>query len=293
MYRRECVGVIGTAALTVISGCGSDSSGGQSSQREANTPPPTATQAPARFRVVEYNIPETIELGERATIEMTVRNIGESTGDFGATLYARTPDREWEQLHYWTANAVPAGDTVTMKKAADGITKFIQSDYIRQIEFRLGESSYTAAIQIVPGQLSWGEQYTTPEGYVITIGQPTLQDTYDYEEFTGDIEQAEPDTGGQWAFVNAYVKNNTGQTEFSPLGSDFALIYGNSQADSEIILARDPINKGDEFEGGELQPGIERSGWIPYQVSNSVSVNDLTVAWSKTTFDGEIAVNWG
>jgi len=49
----------------------------------------------------------------------------------------------------------------------------------------------------------------------------------------------------------------------------------------------------DEFEPGELQPGIERSGWIAYQIPSNISVSDLTLAWSKTTLNGEIVVNWG
>ena len=90
-----------------------------------------------------------------------------------------------------------------------------------------------------------------------------------------------------------YVKNETGQAASSPLALDMALIYGNSQSDGDTVLIDEPTNKGEPFDGGELQPGIERSGWIAYQVPSDISTDDLTMAWSDTTFDGEIAVNWG
>ena len=298
MNRRGVIEAIGVGGLTVLAGCSSNSPNEQSEQGEDNTPTQTATEvpAPAKFDgtagTVEYHIPQELGIGERATIKITIHNTGERSGDFSAPLYVRDPeDGEWQVLQHWEANDVPPGNSVKMETPADGITKFIQFDHIRRVQYRLGELSKSPVIQITPANLSWGEQYTTPEGYIIAINQPTLQDTYDYEGFGGMMRQAEPDDGNQWVFVNAYVKNETGQVEYSP--SDFALIYGNSQADSEIILAFDPINQGDQFEPGDLQPGIERSGWIAYQIPSNISASDLTIDWSKTTFDGEIIVNWG
>jgi hypothetical protein len=283
MNRRGVIEAIGVGGLTVLAGCSSNSSNEQSEQGQSS--------APVDFEIVAYNTPKTLEIGERGEIEITVHNAGERKADFRAPLYVRTPGREWEELGYWTASGVLSGFNETLQSPSGGITKPIQFDHIQRVQYRLGELSKSPVIQITPANLSWGEQYTTPEGYIIAINQPTLQDTYDYEGFGGMMRQAEPDDGNQWVFVNVYVKNETGQVEYSP--SDFALIYGNSQADSEIILSFDPINQGDQFEPGELQPGIERSGWIAYQIPSNISVSDLTIAWSKTTFDGEIVVNWG
>ena len=86
-------------------------------------------------------------------------------------------------------------------------------------------------------------------------------------------------------------KNETGQTEYSPLSDEFALVTGNSQFDSTFLID-DPVNKGEQFEGGELEPGIERSGWIVYELPADLSTSDLTMAWSNTTYGGEISVNW-
>ena len=301
MNRRGVIEAIGVGGLTVLAGCSSNSSNEQSEQGEDNTPTQTATEvpAPAKFDgtagTVEYHIPQELGIGERATIKITIHNTGERSGDFSAPLYVRDPeDGEWQVLQHWEANDVPPGNSVKMETPADGITKFIQFDHIRRVQYRLGELSKSPVIQITPANLSWGEQYTTPEGYIIGINQPSLQDTYEHKKF-GYTVSAEPDDGNQWVFVNAYVKNETGQTALSPFGSDFVLIYDNSQVrqnydDSPFY---DPINQGDEFEVAELQPGIERSGWIAYQIPSNISASDLTIAWSKTTFNGEIVVNWG
>lgn len=164
--------------------------------------------------------------------------------------------------------------------------------YINRYEYRLGDFQQTTILQTVSAQIDWGVEYTTPSGYVIRVDEPDLQSSYEYENYSGEVSTKEPDNGGQWAFVNAYVKNETGQANFSPLVSEISLLYGNSQADGETILIDDPINKGEPFEGGELQPDIERSGWIAYQIPSDISSDQLTMAWSKTTFEGEIAVNW-
>jgi hypothetical protein len=286
MNRRGVIEAIGVGGLTVLAGCSSNSSNEQSEQGQSS--------APVDFEIVAYNTPKTLEIGERGEIEITVHNAGERKADFRAPLYVRTPGREWEELGYWTASGVLSGFNETLQSPSGGITKPIQFDHIQRVQYRLGELSKSPVIQITPANLSWGEQYTTPEGYIIGINQPRLQDTYEHKKF-GYTVSAEPDDGNQWVFVNAYVKNETGQTALSPFGSDFVLIYDNSQVrqnydDSPFY---DPINQGDEFEGGELQPGIERSGWIAYQIPSNISANEITIAWSKTTFDGDIIINWG
>jgi hypothetical protein len=93
--------------------------------------------------------------------------------------------------------------------------------------------------------------------------------------------------------VNVWVKNETGQTNFSPLVSDFGLLYGNSQSDGDTILIDEPVDKEQPFDGGELQPGVERSGWIGYQLPEDLSLSDLTMAWSEQIIGGQIAANWG
>jgi len=164
---------------------------------------------------------------------------------------------------------------------------------MNRYEIRLGTFDQTATIQGVSATVPWGDEYTTPEGYRIRVEQPDVQPTYESEDYDGSIVDVEPESGGQWAFATIWVKNETGQASYSPLASEFGLLYGNKQADGERFLVDDPINRGDPFEAGELQPGVERSGWIAFQVPDDLGVDDLTMAWSEDTYDGQISVRWG
>jgi|GEM_PF-2119003 len=65
MDRRGVVEAIGAGGLTVLAGCSSNSSNGQSEQKESS--------APAEFEIVAYNIPNTLEIGEKGEIEIIVR----------------------------------------------------------------------------------------------------------------------------------------------------------------------------------------------------------------------------
>lgn len=165
-------------------------------------------------------------------------------------------------------------------------------NYIDQYEFRIGTFSETAVIQTVSANLQWGAIYTTPDGYKIRVDEPDLQSTYDYEDYQGNIEEREPDSGNQWAFVTGWVKNETGQTAFSPLASEIVLLVGSSQYDGRTIAIDEPFNKGQPFNGGNLQPDVERSGWILYEIPGKINIDDVVVAWSESTFEGDISVNW-
>lgn len=242
---------------------------------------------PASFEVVEYDIPETVEIGEEVTLSVTVRNVGGQEGDLSVPIYGRTPDSSWQEGGEVSLIGIGSGENATAEVGS------IEYNYLNRYEYRLGTSSKTVVVQTVSAKISWGEEYTTPAGYRIQVDEPNLQDTYEYEDYQGNIVDKEPDSGDQWAFVNVWVKNETGQTSFSPLASEFGLLYGNSQSDGDTLLIDEPINKGESFEGGELQPDVERNGWIAYQLPGDISTNDLTMAWSQETIEGQIAANWG
>jgi hypothetical protein len=274
-----------------IAGCTSDAPGGNGGSGETDpeteTDEPTEEAEPASFEVVSYDIPDTVQIGDVVSIQITIKNTGGQVGDFSEPLYIRTSDSDWQEGGEWSLNDVPPGESATMRSHEP-----ITFDYIERYEFRLGDSSKTGVLQTVSAKIPWGEEYKTPEGYRIRVDSPTFQDTYQYENYQGNIEEAEPESGGQWAFVNVWVKNETGQMEFSPLASEFGLLYGNSQSDGETILFDDPVNKGEPFDGGELQPGVERSGWIAFELPDSVGSDDVEMAWGQETFEGQIAARW-
>lgn len=307
LKRRRFITSAATAGAITVAGCSSDegdptgsTEGEESPDENTNEEDESAEQedsdeeeesaqestSEAQFELVEWNLPSEIEINESTNLAVTVENVGDSAGELTAPIYERTPDSEWTRL-----GEVEFGTIQPGKEAEVEGDEFVYR-YINRYEYRLSDFRQTTTVQTVSAQIDWGTEYTTPSGYIIRVDEPDLQSSYEYETYSGEVSPEEPESGGQWAFANAYVRNETGQTNYSPLASDIDLLYENSQADGDTILINEPINKGDPFDGGELQPGVERSGWIAYQVPRDVSVNDLTIAWSKTTFEGEVAVNW-
>jgi len=300
MRRRHFLALAGLSAL---SGCESENGGGvDGGPTPTDTPADTisstptvtpsatatATREPAEFELAEYGVPETAEIDEEFIVEITIRNTGGQVGDFEAPLYIRTPETEWQEAGTWSWTAVGSGHIKTAKSASSW-----SLSYINRYEIRLSTFEETAIIQTVSATVAWGGEYETPAGYRIRAEEPILESNYEYENYHGETATAAPDDGNQWAFVTIWVKNETGQANYSPLPTEFGLLYGTEQADGETFLADDPINKGDPFDGGELQPGVERSGWIAFQVPDDLSVDDLTMAWSQDTYNGQISVRWG
>jgi hypothetical protein len=288
--RKFITGVVAAGSISVA-GCSSDEGDSTESTETEESSDESSTEetasGEAQFEFVEWNVPSEVEINQGVEIGVTVENTGGTAGDFAAPLYERTPDSDWTNMTEIDFGTIQPGNDVEM------VFEDVVYDYVNRYELRLGDFQQTTVLQTVSAQIDWGNEYITPNGYIIRVDEPELQDSYEYEDYSGAVSQKEPDDGDQWAFVNVYVKNETGQAASSPLALDMALIYGNSQSDGDTVLIDEPTNKGEPFDGGELQPGIERSGWIAYQVPSDISTDDLTMAWSDTTFDGEIAVNWG
>jgi hypothetical protein len=266
-----------------VSGSSEEESGDdtQSTQSESSDDK-EIQEGRASFDVVEYNLPETVSIGSSVSGSIVIRNTGDSAGGTTAPLYVRTPDSDWSLVNEYDIEDVGAGETTMLSVEIDNL------EYINRYEFAIGQSDNTAVIQTISAEIDWGNEYTTPDGYIIRVDRPELQNTYTAEGYGGETEES-PEDRGQWAFTDVYVKNETGQSEYSPTG--FSLVSGSSQYDSTILFS-DPVNKGERYESGDLQPGIERSGWLAYELPSDLSVSDLTMAWSESTIGGEISVKW-
>jgi hypothetical protein len=277
--------------MLAIAGCTGTEGDPTGSTEVPSTDTPTeeptevVTPQEAEFELVSWNLPSEAELNTPVELGIVVENTGGTTEEFTAPLYERTPDSEYTKLVDAEFGTIQAGESIEL-------VYDVSYAFIDRFEYRLGDFQLTTVIQTVSASIDWGTQYTTPEGYVLRVDEPNLQDSYEYENYSGEVELNQPDNGGQWAFVNVTVKNETGKTAFSPLASDINLLTGNSQADGETILFEEPINRGEPFDGGELSPGVERSGWIAYEIPSGVSVKDITMTWSDKTFEGELGVNW-
>jgi hypothetical protein len=296
MDRRTYLALAGSG-LVSLAGCSGGGGGNAATETETATPTPTSTPTqtptdtptptptpePANIALDQYEAPTEVEIGEEFDVTISVTNTGGQSTTYSAPVYLKTTDTSWQEVGSLDFGSVDPGETKQVT------TEPFSLSYINRYEIRIGQSSQTAAIQTVSSRQNWGSTFETPEGYVIRVDEPEFTGAYRYETYSGDIEEQEPEDGGQWVFVNVYVKNQTGSGSYSPTG--FALLSGNSQYDSRFVL-NEPIDYGEPYESGELQPGIERSGYVLYAVPDSVSLSDISIAWSTTTFNGDISVRW-
>lgn len=305
MDRRKFIGMMAGASTIGIAGCSDSSEQPTSaptektnSPTETDTPTSTPTDTPtetetateepdpANFEVVSYDFPETLEINKEASVSITIRNTGDKSGTFSEPIYYRVGDGDWQEGSYWESE-VDGGETVTME--SDGKISYV---LVSSVEFRLGHSDKTTTIQFVSADLNWGESFTTPDGYSLTMGKPDLVDSYRYEDYDGSIERKQPDGDGkQFAFLPVTAVNNSGQVEDSPYSGDMAIIAGNSQYDAEYLY-EDPIDYGEEYESGELQPEIKRDGWVVFIIDASITMSEVEAVWSESYYQGTSSAKW-
>ena len=129
-------------------------------------------------------------------------------------------------------------------------------------------------------ELGLGETYEAPNAIEMTVNDFWFQESYTYEGFSGEDEEY-PDDGNQWMFVDVTVLNGSDESEFIPFPDDINVLIGNQQYDS-VWSARmnDATDLPDEYEGGEVEAGIERSGIIMYEVPADATEDDVVVSWS-------------
>ena len=133
--------------------------------------------------------------------------------------------------------------------------------------------------------LAFGDTAELSNGITIT----TLDIHFEAE--LGDEDRPrEPDEGNQWALVELHGENTSDEAERLPTPwMDFALITNGSQYDPTSVLDTNPY---EEFDGGEIQPGIEREGVVVFEVPEELERADLEVVWHDDFLDANIDVRW-
>lgn len=139
---------------------------------------------------------------------------------------------------------------------------------------------------------SFGEYYRTPEDIVVTVYRVDLKEAFDSEDSYGDPIEVIPDEGNQWCFVYVDAKNESDSSAWLPSAYDINVISGNSQYDSQTLYYDPTDLSEDRYEGGEVEGGISRMGWVAYQIPEDLSVDDLKVVWSDDVPGLEWTVEW-
>lgn len=285
--RRHLLATGTTTALLGIAGCSSDNSGDDSSTDE-DTPTDDSTDsgssggasAEAEFQITGVDAPEQVEIGEPHTFSVDVENTGEADGTWTDTLLVKTGNSDWQEVGE-VEMEVPAGETKTWTSGE------VSFDYQTMVTLGFQNAQKEVQIQVVAASLSYGESFTNPEDMKVTCTGVDLQQAYQYKDYNGDTATERAPDGKQWAFVNLRAENVGGSKEFTPLESDVSIVANNTQYDSQYI------NKEEgRYDGGEINPGIVREGWLCYEIPESLSKDDFTVVYSAENYQGNWTVHW-
>lgn len=247
------------------------------------TPTPTATPEPAAFEVA-YRHPDTVEIGREVTITVAVTNTGGRAAEFGAPLSVTRAGGQWHEGPQLEFGEVSPGETVPVESEP------FELPYLGQYTFRLGAASPATTIRTRPASLEWGRAYRPPAGYRVRVDTPDLQRTYAYVDPDG-IDRERSARGEQWAFVSVAVTNRTDRTLTAPADDGFAL-YPSATRHDPVTLVERPIYQGPPYVSGQLPPGTERTGYVPYAIPADSEIEDLRVVWSASVGDGDVAVSW-
>lgn len=302
--RRRYLQLIGSVGVASISGCASDGNESQSTSNEQKTTEQETTNYDPEqvrenseyipykelFRNIESNQGKAIyfpggevaQVSEEDDVDVYRIYVGETpedgSNDVYALYYGDGRLLEEDQIELW--GVVEGTETY---ETVMGDERTIPK--ITLVDYEDFESQRTI-------QKPFGEYYETPNDIFATVFNVDLKATYDYEDYNGDTAQAEPEEGNQWCFVFVDATNESDSTERLPYEGDIKVISGDRQYDDQILYD-EPINLADRrYEGEEVQAGITRTGWIPYQIPSGLNVEDLKVVWSDEVPGLEWTVEW-
>jgi len=301
MYRRKYLATIGVVLTGSVAGC-SDDSAEEASPTDTPTPTstdtltdtltetptdtPTETETetptpePASFEVVEINAPDEVRVDEEWSFSVTIENTGEASGRFETSILAKGSETDWQEVGS-ISEEIEGGEQITYD------SKTGSYPYIDTLIYLFDAIDIQFTIQVLSATLSFGEDYRSPDGIRMTVNEIELKNSYTYEDYQGEQAVEEASSGNQWAFVWFEAENDSGSEEFVPLDSDINLRAENTQYDSEYI------NKEENaYDGGEVGPSIVREGWIAYEISDDLDMEDLRVEYFDSDFRNEWGVRW-
>lgn len=238
------------------------------------------TEGEAQFEIVEINYPDEVEVNEEFTFSVTVENTGNADGTWTQGVDYRFGDNDWEELGTIELD-VPAGETATFESDAGHVP------YQTTFRYRFIEAEREIAINVVAARLSLGEEFVAVNDMALSVEEVELSPYYEYEGYDGTEREHAAD-GNQWAFVKYRAENKGSESEFAPLETDLSVIADNRQYDHQYIRKED----WNQYDGGEIEAGIVREGWLAYEIPDSLSKPDVVVSWSGENYQGSWTARW-
>jgi len=232
------------------------------------------------FEIERIDLPDSAQVGEGWSFYVDIENTSDEDRTFESPISVRLGDSRWDESDIRIEVDVPAHETATWDSGP------ISHQYMGALSVRVDGTGDVAEVDITRRQLSFGDLYEKPDGVLLTSRGITFEGSYTWS--AGGSERAvEPDSGNQFAFVDFYAINESNSSADAPSKRRTSLIVDGSQYDYEYTTV-----EGGVYEGGDTQPGVERSGWIMFEVPEDIGEDDATVVWSESSFEGEIAASW-
>ena len=133
----------------------------------------------------------------------------------------------------------------------------------------------------------WREPFTPANNLTITMSEPTLTSSYEYEDFGGSTETETAPAGEQFVFIDVHIRNESDERRQSPNRLSFELATGDEQTET---MSRSEYQRDDGYEGlNDILDGVEEDGILPYTISSNADLADLRLFHSEVDHDFGVA----
>jgi len=220
----------------------------------------------AEFEVTNFEIPNSVEMEEEFTVEITVKNKGDKAGEFRTSVTVLGG----EPLQKISAEIEPGEEPTIESKPI--IFEAVPS--LGDITLTLSDYHLLEGMEVTPVQLDVGESfvssYSTFEIRVTEVER-------------GEVDDISEDERHFWIYIES---TNQGDSERSaPSGFEFV-----TEQEEERIAG---LHDREEYDTlANLSPGETESGWLSDRLPKETSIEEIFVRFTRTHPDGEIIVHW-
>lgn len=243
------------------------------------------------LKITAHETPDTINLGETATIKLVVSNGGKQAGNFTAKYRFTLPAGDGPSDRI--SRSVPGEDQITW-------TETVTPTALGTVSFSVIDTNVSEQITVQPPTLAYGTKLALSGRPTVRIEQPTIAPQYSYETYDGsETVQASP--GKRFAFVRFVAHNPTSETVAIPRADDIILQGAGRQFERASTASLSETTFQTPVEGTEYfatitahaDPGETVSGWLLYEVPDELSAEHtrIDVTWTSG-WDTELAASW-
>lgn len=116
--------------------------------------------------------------------------------------------------------------------------------------------------------------------------------TYDISgSYVGQYDMQEsPPQGAKFLWISITAENVGKVAAYAPAAYEFHVIYAGQQTDHDFISWDRPGY--DEYEGGEIFPGVTKLGWIRFTIPNAAQPNKINVIFKPSDLFSDTYYTW-